>query len=112
MQSNVKITPMVQQYLEIKGQFQDAILLFRLGDFYEAFFDDAKLVSKTLQLVLTARNSIPMAGIPYHALDNYLKRLVEAGFKVAICDQMEDHALAKGIVRREVTQPVMHRPVG
>ena len=106
MQSNVKITPMVQQYLEIKGQFQDAILLFRLGDFYEAFFDDAKLVSKTLQLVLTARNSIPMAGIPYHALDNYLKRLVEAGFKVAICDQMEDPALAKGIVRREVTRVV------
>jgi len=106
MQSNVKITPMVQQYLEIKGQFLDALLLFRLGDFYEAFFDDAKLVSKTLQLVLTARNGIPMAGIPYHALDNYLKRLVEAGFKVAICDQMEDSALAKGIVRREVTRVV------
>lgn len=102
----LKITPMMKQYLEIKEKYKDAVLLFRLGDFYEAFFDDALTVSKVLNIVLTKRQDAPMAGIPYHALDNYLKKLVDSGYKVAICEQMEDPALAKGIVKREVTRVV------
>lgn len=101
-----KLTPMMRQYLALKEKHKDAILLFRLGDFYEAFFEDAKTVSQELQIVLTQRNGVPMAGIPYHALDNYLRKLVDAGFKVAICDQMEDASQAKGLVRREVTRIV------
>ncbi|MDI3516130.1 MAG: mismatch repair protein MutS [Thermotogota bacterium] len=101
-----KLTPMMRQYLALKEEHKDSILLFRLGDFYEAFFDDAKTVSQELQIVLTQRNGVPMAGIPYHALDNYLKRLVDAGYKVAICDQMEDASQARGLVRREVTRIV------
>ena len=101
-----KLTPMMQQYLSLKKEHQDAILLFRLGDFYEAFFEDAEIVSRELQIVLTRRHDAPMAGIPHHALDNYLKKLVEAGYKVAICDQVEDPAQAKGLVRREVTRIV------
>ncbi|WP_241498766.1 DNA mismatch repair protein MutS [Fervidobacterium thailandense] len=103
---NVKLTPMMKQYMEIKERYKDAILLFRLGDFYEAFFDDAHTVSRVLNIVLTKRQDAPMAGIPYHALDNYLKKLVEAGYKVAICEQMEDPATAKGIVKREVTRVI------
>lgn len=97
---------MMKQYKEIKSNYKDAILLFRLGDFYEAFFDDAKIVSKELQIVLTSRNGAPMAGIPHHSLDNYLKKLIRKGYKVAICDQVEDPKQAKGIVRREVTRVV------
>jgi DNA mismatch repair protein MutS len=104
--SEKKLTPMMQQYMDIKSNFQDAILLFRLGDFYEAFFEDAKRISRVLQLVLTHRNGNDMAGIPHHALNNYLKKLVEAGLKVAICDQVEDPKQATGIVRREVTRVV------
>ncbi len=104
--SDIKLTPMMQQYMDIKSNFEDAILFFRLGDFYEAFFDDARTISKTLQLVLTSRNGNDMAGIPHHALDGYLKKLVNAGFKVAICDQVEEPSQAKGIVRREVTRVV------
>jgi DNA mismatch repair protein MutS len=96
----------MKQYKEIKSNYKDAILLFRLGDFYEAFFDDAKIVSKELQIVLTSRNGAPMAGIPHHSLDNYLKKLIRKGYKVAICDQVEDPKQAKGIVRREVTRVV------
>ncbi len=102
----MKLTPMMKQYLDIKKRYKDAILLFRLGDFYEAFFDDAKTVSKVLNIVLTKRQTAPMAGIPYHALDAYLKKLVDAGYKVAICEQMEDPKLAKGIVKREVVRVV------
>ncbi|SHE96149.1 DNA mismatch repair protein MutS [Marinitoga hydrogenitolerans DSM 16785] len=98
------MTPMIRQYLEIKNQYQDCILLFRLGDFYETFFEDAKITSEALQITLTHRNGHPMAGIPHHALDNYLKKLLEQGFKVAICDQVEDPTTAKGIVKREVTK--------
>ena len=104
--SEKKLTPMMQQYMDIKSNFQDAILLFRLGDFYESFFEDAKRISRVLQLVLTHRNGNDMAGIPHHALNNYLKKLVEAGFKVAICDQVEDPKQATGIVKREVTRVV------
>lgn len=99
-------TPMMNQYMEIKEKNNDSILLFRLGDFYETFFDDAKKVSEILQIVLTHRNNYPMAGIPYHALDNYLKKLLDHGLKVAICEQVEDSAEAKGIVKREVTRVI------
>ncbi|PNR93676.1 DNA mismatch repair protein MutS [Petrotoga sp. 9PWA.NaAc.5.4] len=98
------ITPMIKQYLDIKQEYKDSILLFRLGDFYETFFDDAKKVSEILQIVLTKRNGHPMAGIPYHALDNYLKKLLDCGYKVAICEQVEDPHTAKGIVERKVTR--------
>ncbi|WP_232223912.1 DNA mismatch repair protein MutS [Marinitoga sp. 1137] len=95
---------MMRQYLEIKEDYKDCLVLFRLGDFYETFFEDAKITSEALQITLTQRNGHPMAGIPHHALDNYLKKLLDQGFKVAICEQMEDPSTAKGIVKREVTQ--------
>ncbi len=100
------MTPMMRQYMEIKRKYKDAILLFRLGDFYEAFFEDAETVSKVLNIVLTKRQSAPMAGIPYHALDAYLKKLVDAGYKVAICEQVEDPKTAKGLVKREVVRVI------
>ncbi len=100
---------MMRQYSRIKAEHQDAILLFRMGDFYETFQDDAKLASRVLGIALTTRdkgskNPIPLAGIPHHALDSYLSRLVSAGYKVAICDQVEDPKKAKGLVKREVTE--------
>jgi len=98
------LTPMIKQYLEIKEEYKDSILLFRFGDFYETFFDDAQKVSEILQIVLTKRNGHPMAGIPYHALNNYLKKLLDSGCKVAICEQVEDPQTAKGIVDRKVTR--------
>lgn len=105
------VTPMLKQYLEIKRKYQDIILLYRMGDFYEAFFEDALEMSKALEITLTARDGgglgkIPMAGIPAKAFDNYLPRLLEKGYKAAVCDQMEDPAFAKGLVKREVTQVI------
>src|SRR3989339_689797 len=101
-------TPMMKQYLAIKEKHQDAILFFRLGDFYEMFFDDAEVASKALDLVLTGRgkdeNRMPMCGIPYHASQNYIARLIDQGFKVAICEQVEDPKDAKGVVKREVVR--------
>ena len=105
-EENQKLTPMMRQYKEIKDKYSDSILLFRMGDFYEVFFEDAKVVSDILGLTLTKRANVPMAGVPYHAIDNYLSRLVKSGMKIAICDQMEDPKLAKGIVKREVTQVI------
>jgi DNA mismatch repair protein MutS len=103
-------TPMMQQYRDAKAACPDALLLFRMGDFYELFFDDAKTAARTLGLTLTSRdkgeNPIPMAGFPHHQLESYLGKLVSAGMRVAICDQMEDPRQAKGIVRREVTRVV------
>ncbi|MGS0764605.1 DNA mismatch repair protein MutS [Syntrophomonas curvata] len=103
-------TPMIQQYLDVKRQHQDAILFFRLGDFYEMFFQDAELASRELDIVLTARDGgnekVPMCGIPYHAVNNYLSRLINRGYKVAICEQVEDPRDAKGIVKREVIRIV------
>lgn len=100
-------TPMMGQYRRIRGEVSpDTILFFRLGDFYEMFFDDAKEASQILDIALTKRQSVPMCGVPYHAVDFYLAKLIKAGRKVAICDQMEDPAAAKGIVRREVTRIV------
>ncbi|MBQ6373671.1 MAG: DNA mismatch repair protein MutS [Clostridia bacterium] len=102
---------MMQQYLDIKEQYPGTILFFRLGDFYEMFFDDAKLVSKELELTLTGKDCglserAPMCGVPFHAVDTYLQKLIEKGYRVAICEQMEDPALAKGLVRREVIRVV------
>ena len=100
-----KITPMMRQYKEAKASIPaDAVLLFRLGDFYEEFFEDAEKVSAVLDLVLTKRQGYPMCGFPHHALESYLPKLVGAGLKVAIADQMEDPKLAKGIVKREITR--------
>jgi len=101
-----EMTPMMKQYLEVKNSYKDCLVLFRLGDFYETFLDDAKLVSKELQIILTSRNGVPMAGVPYHSINGYLKKLVTAGYKVAICEQTEDPALARGLVKREVTRVV------
>lgn len=106
-----KITPMMAQYMEIKDNNEETILMFRLGDFYEMFFEDAVIVSHELELVLTGKSAglddkIPMCGIPHHALNNYLDRLIERGYKVAICEQVEDPKDAKGVVKREVMQIV------
>src|SRR2546425_582762 len=105
------LTPMLRQYRAIKAQHPDAILMFRLGDFYEMFYDDALLASKALSLTLTSRgrgtkNEAPMCGVPYHAADSYVARLIRQGHRVAICDQVEDPRVARGIVRRAVTRVV------
>lgn len=104
-----KLTPMMLQYMEIKDQNEDTILFYRLGDFYEMFFEDAEQTSHELELVLTGKNAglderIPMCGIPYHSASTYIDKLIERGFKVSICEQVEDPSLAKGIVKREVVQ--------
>lgn len=103
------ITPMMSQYLQIKDKYKDCIVFFRLGDFYEMFFEDAKIASKELELVLTGREcgldeKAPMCGIPYIASSNYITKLVNKGFKVAICEQIEDASLSKGIVKRDVVK--------
>ncbi len=106
-----KLTPMMQQYMEIKERYKDCILFFRLGDFYEMFFADAELASRELEITLTGRDCgmeerAPMCGVPYHAAHTYISRLINKGYKVAICDQMEDPALAKGIVKRDVSRVI------
>lgn len=103
------ITPMMQQYLQMKEENREAILFFRLGDFYEMFFDDAELVSRELELTLTGRDCgltqrAPMCGVPYHAVDTYISRLIDKGYKVAICDQMTDPAESNGLVERAITR--------
>ena len=104
MSDEVQLTPMMAQYRRIKGQLpKDALLLFRLGDFYEMFFDDAKDGAQLLNLSLTARNGIPMCGLPFHAANNYISRVLRAGRKVAICEQTEEARPGK-LVNREVTQ--------
>lgn len=102
-----KLSPMMAQYFKIKSQYDDAILFFRLGDFYEMFFDDAKIASQELDLVLTGRDCgqeerAPMCGVPFHSADSYIAKLVSRGYKVAICEQMEDPATVKGLVKRDV----------
>ena len=106
-----KLTPMMQQYLELKENYKDCIVLYRLGDFYEMFFDDAIVASKVLEIALTGRDCgleerAPMCGVPHHAIDNYIPKLIENGLKVAICEQMEDAATAKGIVKRDVVRVI------
>ncbi|QXE17450.1 DNA mismatch repair protein MutS [Clostridium sp. 001] len=105
------LTPMMQQYMEVKESYKDCILFFRLGDFYEMFFEDAKIASRELELVLTGRDCglkerAPMCGIPYHAANSYIGRLINKGYKIAICEQLEDPALAKGIVKRGIIKVV------
>ncbi len=104
-----KYTPMMQQYLSIKAKYQDTLILFRLGDFYELFFEDAKIASRELQLALTGKSAgveerVPMCGVPYHAISSYIDKLIERGYKVGIVEQLEDPALAKGIVERDVVR--------
>ncbi len=105
-------TPLMDQYGSVKARYPGHLILFRVGDFYETFGEDAKLLARELEVVLTARTAdargerVPMAGVPYHAVESYLGRLVGKGYKVALCDQVEDARFAKGLVRREVTRVV------
>ena len=105
------LSPMMEQYFQIKQNYADTLLFFRLGDFYEMFFEDAKIASKELELVLTGRDCgqeerAPMCGVPFHSADSYIAKLVSRGYKVAICEQVEDPATAKGIVKRDVVRIV------
>jgi DNA mismatch repair protein MutS len=104
-------TPLMRQYRQIKQQYPDTIVLFRLGDFYETFEEDAAITARVCGIALTRRNNgaagdVPMAGFPYHQLDTYLPRLVRAGYRVAVCEQLEDPKFARGIVRRGVVEVV------
>ncbi len=101
-----KVSPMLKQYLKIKEQYNDYVVFFRLGDFYEMFYDEAEKISKELELTLTSRAGVPMCGVPYHACEVYLKKLIEKGYKVALCEQLQDPALTKGLVERDVTRLV------
>src|SRR5574340_1327828 len=104
-------TPLMRQYAAVKQQHPGALLFFRLGDFYELFYEDAVVAARELQITLTSRNkekgvAVPMCGVPYHSAENYIAKLIRKGYKVAICEQMEDPRLAKKLVRREVTRVV------
>ena len=106
-----KITPMMEQYLEIKKNYKHCLLFFRLGDFYEMFFDDALVASKELEIALTGKDwgqdqRAPMCGVPFHSAENYIVKLVEKGYNVAICEQLEDPKATKGIVKRDVIRVV------
>ena len=105
------MTPMMEQYFEVKNNYKDCLLFYRLGDFYEMFFDDAITASRELELTLTGRDCgeperAPMCGVPFHSVDTYIGRLIEKGYKIAICEQMEDPSLAKGLVKRDVTRVI------
>src|SRR5688572_9054167 len=112
MSSSPTATPAMRQYLDAKRQYRDAIVFFRMGDFYEMFYEDALVASRALDLTLTSRSKdaggagIPMCGLPFHAVDGYLAKLVGKGFRVAICEQVEDPKKAKGLVKREVVRVV------
>ena len=110
-----ELTPMMQQYRTVKERNPDCILFFRLGDFYEMFDEDARIASRELDLTLTSRDhakdkapedKVPMCGVPFHSSESYIDRLVQKGYKVAICEQMEDPALAKGLVKRDIIRIV------
>ena len=106
-----ELSPMMKQYFEIKENNKDAILFFRLGDFYEMFFEDAKIASRELELTLTGKDCgqeerAPMCGIPYHSYESYVARLIKKGYKVAICEQVENPATAKGLVKRDVIRVI------
>src|SRR5919197_2220595 len=110
MEAN-KVTPMMRQYLQIKERYRDAILFFRLGDFYEMFFEDAQTAAKILDIALTSRNknedaAVPLCGVPYHSAEPYIQKLLDAGHKVAVCEQVEDPKTAKGVVQREVVRVI------
>ena len=112
MSAGAATTPLIEQYEGVKARYPGHLVLFRVGDFFETFGDDARLLAREVDVVLTARGAdargerLPMAGVPYHAVDTYLGRLVQKGYKVALCDQVEDARFAKGLVRREVTRVV------
>ena len=106
-----KLAPMMAHYVELKEKNMDTIILYRLGDFYEMFFEDAILVSHELELTLTGRNAglderVPMCGVPHHAVDIYVDKLIKKGYKVAICEQLEDPKQAKGMVKRDITEVI------
>jgi len=105
-----KLTPAMRQFSRFKQKHPDCVLFFRMGDFYETFYEDAKICSKVCGLTLTSRskstNPIPLAGVPYHAVDGYIKKMLQAGYKVAVCEQVEDPKLAKGIVKRDIVRIV------
>ena len=105
------LSPMMQQYVNIKNQNKNSILFFRLGDFYEMFFDDAKIVSKELELTLTGKDCgtgerAPMCGIPYHSCDSYIAKLIEKGYKIAICEQSDESTQNKGLMKRDVVRVI------
>ena len=109
--TQAKPTPMIQQYLSVKDDYPDALLFYRMGDFYEMFFEDAQVASRELEITLTSRNKkddspVPMCGVPHRAAKGYISRLIEKGYKVAMCDQVEDPKAAKGLVKREVVRVV------
>jgi len=106
-----ELTPAMKQYIKLKAKYPDSLLLFRLGDFYELFFEDAKIASRVLEIALTTRergkeDPIPMCGVPYHSVDAYIEKLLNAGYKVAIAEQLEDPKKAKGIVKRDVVRVI------
>jgi DNA mismatch repair protein MutS len=106
-----RLTPVMRQYRELKAKYTDTVLLFRIGDFYETFEEDAKIISRELEIVLTSRSKIadtpiPLAGVPYHAIDGYIAKLISKGYKIAICEQVEDPKTAKGIVKREIVRVI------
>jgi len=109
--NEIRLSPVMQQYRDLKKKYHDTIVFFRIGDFYETFYEDAELVSRELEIVLTSRskssdNPVPLAGVPYHAADGYIAKLVGKGFRVAVCDQVEDPKTAKGIVKREIVRVI------
>ena len=111
MSRGALITPLMTQYRKVKDRYPDAVVLFRMGDFYETFEDDAKIASSVLSLTLTKRSNgaaadVPLAGFPHHAINQYLPKLVKAGYRVAVCEQLEDPKLAKGIVKRDIVEVV------
>ncbi len=117
LSAEVATTPLMRQYAAAKQKHPDALLFFRLGDFYELFYEDAKTAARELQITLTSRDkerAIPMCGVPHHAADQYIPRLLRLGYRIAICEQLEDPKLTKTIVRREVTRVLTpghcHRP--
>ena len=106
-----ELSPMMQQYMEIKDRYVDELLFFRLGDFYELFFEDADIASREIELTLTGKNAglkerIPMCGIPHHAVKSYVEKLIEKDYKVAICEQLEDPRFTKGMVKRDVVEVI------
>ena len=106
-----KLSPMMAQYMQIKDKYADVLLFYRLGDFYELFFEDALIASKELELTLTGRvagleERVPMCGVPYHAVKSYIEKVINKGYKVAICEQLEDPKTTKGMVKRGVTDVI------
>ena len=106
-----KLSPMMKHYVELKDKYEDVIILYRLGDFYEMFFEDAEVVAHALELTLTGKSAgleekVPMCGIPHHAAEIYIDKLIKKGFKVAICEQLEDPKNAKGIVKRDIIEVI------